>query len=218
MATTTFSPEIIKYNFLFFAFRRMNKSSTARDDVIWSPEYGLDPADEEAIRNEQLEFLKKHEGHGSQHSLMLIIIIGVLLAFQVVLVLWRKNSPRTYNLCTLIGLWLIPPFMFLARPERWSFTRFLSVWTVFTIMNGWILFAATRRPLNHRTPRCVRLQTEVSTVQLSLLIDCIYSFYEYLKYKPLQTRTTFLFNVELFTLGSTGSIKSVMLRVYWATP
>jgi RING finger protein 121/175 len=82
---------------------------------------------------------------------MLLIILGSLLLSQVFISLWKKYHIRSYNISTLLGLWLVPMFMSFQS----GYTRFLIVWALFSIVNGFIVRRALESPMRSSTPRLV---------------------------------------------------------------
>ena len=59
-----------------------------------------------------------------QHSLFIFYTVMFVMIFaQSALVNWRKRHRRSYELVTLVGLWLIPPIISL----QFSLWRFLTV-------------------------------------------------------------------------------------------
>jgi hypothetical protein len=48
----------------------------------------------------------QHAGHERQHSLMMLIILGFLLGFQVLSLWWQRKHQRSYQAVTLAGMWV----------------------------------------------------------------------------------------------------------------
>lgn len=127
-----------------------------------------------------------------------MIIIFALIAFQFVLLWWKKHHYRSYQATTTIGLWYVPCFyssieqkiestswwnipdcltslpslrVYLSAPcvlaiifysyriipfalaLQSGMRQFAIVWVLFTILNSWIIYKATRKPLHHMTPK-----------------------------------------------------------------
>ncbi|KAF9923516.1 hypothetical protein FBU30_006438 [Linnemannia zychae] len=99
----------------------------------------------------QAKYFHEHAGHESTHSKMAMIIIFALIAFQFVLLWWKKHHYRSYQATTTLGLWLLP----FAFAVHGGMHQFAAVWTIFTILNSWIIYKATRKPLHHLTPKVV---------------------------------------------------------------
>ncbi|XP_054410584.1 RING finger protein 175 isoform X3 [Pongo abelii] len=94
---------------------------------------------------------KMHRGHDSMHVEMILIFLCVLVIAQIVLVQWRQRHGRSYNLVTLLQMWVVPLY-FTIKLYWW---RFLSMWGMFSVITSYILFRATRKPLSGKTPRLV---------------------------------------------------------------
>ncbi|KAF4011956.1 hypothetical protein G4228_003800 [Cervus hanglu yarkandensis] len=92
---------------------------------------------------------KLHRGHESMHVEMILVFLCALVIAQVVLVRWRQRHGRSYNLVTLLQMWVVPLY-FTIKLYWW---RFLSMWGMFSVITSYILFRATRKPLSGRTPR-----------------------------------------------------------------
>lgn len=94
---------------------------------------------------------EKHRGHEAMHAEMVLILIATLVVAQILLVQWKQRYFRSYQRATLIGMWIIPVGFCL----KFGWTRFIIVWAVFSVITGFIVFKATRKPLEGRTPRLV---------------------------------------------------------------
>ncbi|KAH1169827.1 hypothetical protein KIL84_000812 [Mauremys mutica] len=93
----------------------------------------------------------KHDGHESMHMEMVLILIATLVVAQIVLVQWKQRHCRSYNLVTLLQMWVVPLY-FTIKLYWW---RFLSMWGMFSVITSYIIFRATRKPLSGRTARNV---------------------------------------------------------------
>jgi RING finger protein 121 len=82
---------------------------------------------------------------------MLLIIIASLLISQMLISLWKRFHPRSYHLSTLLGLWLVPLVMSISS----GYTRFIIIWSLFSIANGFIVMRALESPMKSSTPRLV---------------------------------------------------------------
>ncbi|ELK25353.1 RING finger protein 175, partial [Myotis davidii] len=98
---------------------------------------------------QQEKMYKMHRGHESMHVEMILIFLSTLIIAQIVLVQWRQRHGRSYNLVTLLQMWVVPLY-FTIKLYWW---RFLSMWGMFSVITSYILFRATRKPLSGRTPR-----------------------------------------------------------------
>ncbi|XP_043918339.1 RING finger protein 175 isoform X1 [Protopterus annectens] len=101
------------------------------------------------IQHEKLHI--KHRGHEAMHAEMVLILLATLVVAQIVLVQWKQRHCRSYNLVTLLQMWVVPLY-FTVKLYWW---RFLSTWGMFSVITSYIIFRATRKPLSGRTPRLV---------------------------------------------------------------
>ncbi|XP_064796922.1 RING finger protein 175 isoform X3 [Oncorhynchus masou masou] len=85
------------------------------------------------------------------HAEMVLILIATLVVAQIVLVQWKQRHNRSYNLVTLLQMWVVPLY-FTIKLYWW---RFLSMWGMFSVITSYVVFRATRKPLSCRTPRMV---------------------------------------------------------------
>lgn len=86
--------------------------------------------------------------------LAIILLYGVMLLMvgaQTGLFLWKKRHRKSYELVTLIGLWLMPA-LFSFHLKFW---RFLLVWIVYSAVTGRLLYLCTQKKLARTTPRQV---------------------------------------------------------------
>ncbi|XP_070361039.1 RING finger protein 175 isoform X1 [Equus asinus] len=100
---------------------------------------------------QQERMYRMHRGHESMHVEMILIFLCALVIAQIVLVQWRQRHGRSYNLVTLLQMWVVPLY-FTIKLYWW---RFLSMWGMFSVITSYIVFRATRKPLSGRTPRLV---------------------------------------------------------------
>ena len=89
---------------------------------------------------------------------------------------WSYGSYVPFHICcalpvqisTLVGMWLIPVVLSL----QFHWWRFITVWTIFSIITGFVSFKATRKPIAGTTPRsdisrkCVQLSSVCVNVLL----------------------------------------------------
>eukprot|EP00064_Thunnus_orientalis_P021990 superscaffoldBa00007037_g22165 len=99
------------------------------------------------VQHERLHV--KHRGHEAMHAEMVLILIATLVVAQIVLVQWKQRHHRSYNLVTLVQMWVVPLY-FTIKLYWW---RFLSMWGMFSVITSYVIFRATRKPLSCRTPR-----------------------------------------------------------------
>jgi RING finger protein 121/175 len=103
----------------------------------------------EVIR--RVTYYQEHKGHENQHFEMFLIFFGTLIISQLLITLWKKYHLKSYNTCTLLGLWIIP-FIFALRAGS---MRFSLIWMLFSIVNGYIVKLAIETPMRSLTPRLV---------------------------------------------------------------
>ncbi|CAB3401857.1 unnamed protein product [Caenorhabditis bovis] len=102
----------------------------------------------------QIEHQKMHElhrGHDSMHLEMMLILVVTLIVGQIFLVQWKRRHFKSYQFCTLIGMWLIPVYVCATR----SWYRFLVTWASFTFFSAMIWFRASSSQITGDTPRFV---------------------------------------------------------------
>ncbi|KAF8927633.1 hypothetical protein BGZ47_001999 [Haplosporangium gracile] len=131
----------------------MEQRAESIEHMLHEAEEGKIHLSEGQIHNleNQAKYFHDHAGHESTHSKMAIIIIFALVAFQFVLLWWKKHHYRSYQATTTLGLWIIP----FAFTLQGGMKQFAAVWVIFTILNSWIIYKATRKPLHHMTPKVV---------------------------------------------------------------
>ena len=71
-------------------------------------------------------------GHEEMHAKMVLVMFATLFAGQILLFVWRKKHPRSYNAATLLGMWLIP----LGYSIYLSHKRFIAIWVFYSIITG----------------------------------------------------------------------------------
>jgi len=100
--------------------------------------------------------LKEHAGHDEMHAEMVLILLVTMTLSQIILLVWRKNSPRTFHNVTLLGLWLIP----MGFSIFFVYWRFMIVWVIFSLINSFVIYNASRKPLSQGTPRFEKKKKE----------------------------------------------------------
>jgi len=106
---------------------------------------------EERWRVEHQQMHEKHRGHEQMHVEMLLILLVVLIVAQIVLVQWKKWYFKSYQIATLLGMWIIP-VVICVRRQWW---RFMITWIIFSLLTSLITLKATRKHVSGRTPRMV---------------------------------------------------------------
>uniref|UniRef100_W5MPH9 Ring finger protein 175 n=1 Tax=Lepisosteus oculatus TaxID=7918 RepID=W5MPH9_LEPOC len=109
----------------------------------------MSPEDNWKMEHEKMHI--KHRGHEAMHAEMVLILIATLVVAQIVLVQWKQRHCRSYNMVTLLQMWVVPLY-FTLKLYWW---RFLSTWGMFSVITSYVIFRATRKPLSGRTPRMV---------------------------------------------------------------
>lgn len=116
-----------------------------------------DPEQIKGMSNEQIAKIRhqqlhaQHKGHEEMHAKMVLVMFGTLFAGQIILFLWKKKHPRSYHAATLLGMLFIP----IGYSIYFSFSRFIFIWVVYSIITGIVCKKASRRPLDRWTPRVV---------------------------------------------------------------
>ncbi|KAI8799951.1 hypothetical protein BJ742DRAFT_658360, partial [Cladochytrium replicatum] len=104
-----------------------------------------------AILEQRKDYLIEHAGHQTQHARMALILLFGLIFSQLAIMAWKKHHARSYNIATVLGLWLIPAFLSL-QAGNW---KYIFVWICFTAANFYIIKLALERPLRSNTPKLV---------------------------------------------------------------
>ncbi|CAJ0581217.1 unnamed protein product, partial [Mesorhabditis spiculigera] len=107
--------------------------------------------EEEKWKLEHIKLHEKHKGHDAMHMEMFLILIISLVVAQIALVQWKKRHFKSYQLCTLVGMWLVPVFVCTQR----GWYRFLATWLVYTIFSVWIWLKSNEPQISGKTPRFV---------------------------------------------------------------
>jgi RING finger protein 121 len=107
--------------------------------------------DEVDILRQQIEFSIKYKEHENEHALAGLFVIIGLIASHYAIGYWKRKSPSSYHLATLLGLWWIP---FLIGLKAGNY-RFIIIHLIFTILNSWVIKMAWQVPLRPSTPKWV---------------------------------------------------------------
>ena len=94
-----------------------------------------------------------HTAEDTRHDsgyIFLVLMFTMAIA-QIGVYVWKKRSPKTFNLTTLTLLWIFP-FLLSAYSLYW---RFVLVWLIFSCRTASIIMKARKKQLEKRTPRTV---------------------------------------------------------------
>ncbi|PVU89966.1 hypothetical protein BB559_004851 [Furculomyces boomerangus] len=103
------------------------------------------------ILERQKKFDLEHKNHDLQHFFILAIVIGSLVLSPILIKYWKKKSYKTYQIVNMLVLWLFPAMMGFSA----GYYRFILCWILFSIINVYVLYLSSRKPLNQKTPRQV---------------------------------------------------------------
>lgn len=95
---------------------------------------------------------QKHFGHESMHASMLLILIAAMVIAQVILITWKKASPKSYQNVSMFGMWLVP--LVISIYNHWF--RFISIWLILSLITLALIFKPlTSRQINGSIPRLI---------------------------------------------------------------
>ncbi|CAD7698816.1 unnamed protein product [Ostreobium quekettii] len=117
--------------------------ATRADGLVNVREAGLGP--------EALVVHRPHEVDPGRVLATFYAVLAIIILAQSMLVWWKRAHKRSYELVTLIGLWLIPGFVCLEK----HYWQFLTVWAFYSTVTGYILSLCLRKSLSQFTPRKV---------------------------------------------------------------
>ncbi|KNC96952.1 uncharacterized protein SPPG_07772 [Spizellomyces punctatus DAOM BR117] len=106
---------------------------------------------DQALLEAEARFAEEHRGHEKQHATMALILIMGLIISQLGILVWKKYHIKSFQLATLLGLWIVPPIMGFQAGNM----RYVFVWVLFSLANGWIVRMALQNPMQSVTPRLV---------------------------------------------------------------
>lgn len=87
-------------------------------------------------RQEQLDAIKKHQGHENQHLAMVLILCLVMTVSQILLVWWKNKYQKSYIHCSMFAMYILP--LCISAHKHWW--RFVSIWmfvSIITIVLVW---------------------------------------------------------------------------------
>lgn len=106
---------------------------------------------EERTRVRHLKIHELHRGHEEMHLEMFLIAVFSLFVSQFLLMLWKKYYFKTYQMVTLLAMWMVPfAYSILAR-----FSRFVVIWFFYSLVTGSMVYMASRKRVGTHTPRRV---------------------------------------------------------------
>ncbi|KAI1728534.1 RING-H2 zinc finger domain-containing protein [Ditylenchus destructor] len=108
-------------------------------------------SEEERWQREHEALHAKHKGHDAMHAEMFLIFIIALAIAQIILVTWKRKHFKSYQIATLAGLWVIPPFICIQK----GWYRFILTWLIFTIVSGYVWLKVKQPIISGKTPRFV---------------------------------------------------------------
>ena len=125
--------------------KELDDAQQKQNDASLTPEQKL-------LNEEREKFMKEHKGHENQHAQMALILMFGMVFSQFLLMYWKKNYARSFQIASVIGLWLVPPAIGLSAGNY----RYFFVWVLFSLLNTYILKRALfETPMQSSTPRLV---------------------------------------------------------------
>ncbi|VDQ00640.1 unnamed protein product, partial [Trichobilharzia regenti] len=103
------------------------------------------------FRIEHLKYHEKHRGHEKMHLEMFLVAVFSLFLCQMGLMYWKQRHFRSYQLVTLIAMWLVP-FIYSIFAD---FSRFVVIWVLFSLTTGAMVYLASKKRISTTTPRRV---------------------------------------------------------------
>uniref|UniRef100_A0A061R4V6 RING finger protein 121 n=1 Tax=Tetraselmis sp. GSL018 TaxID=582737 RepID=A0A061R4V6_9CHLO len=139
----------------------MNISNSLSGDKVAHRQQGVHHLDDvQHFHSPSLQHHTHHHLHHHHHPMdqapmhaiftFYAVLVCMILA-QTGLFWWKKNHKRSYELVTLLGLWLFPAITCVVL----RFWRFLTVWCLFTAVTGHLLSLCLAKPMARSTPRKV---------------------------------------------------------------
>lgn len=83
--------------------------------------------------------------------MLLYLLLFLMVGAQVALFVWKKKHKKSYELVTLMGLWVMPAIFSI----QLHFWRFMTVWVVFSAVTGYLIYQCSQKKLASSTPRRV---------------------------------------------------------------
>ena len=82
-----------------------------------------------------------------QYALLLILFF--VISLQLLVQLWKKYHPKSYNYTTLTLMWILP----FSASVYFGFWRMIILWIIYTICSFQMFRRAMQTPLDSKTPR-----------------------------------------------------------------
>ena len=97
-----------------------------------------------------------HADDSSAGRVILWSLILVAVGTQAAVVQWKRVHPRSFNLLSLLGLWVVPPAWVASRGVGALLTSpFAWAWLLFSLLMAALIFAVRARTLDSATPGVV---------------------------------------------------------------
>lgn len=105
------------------------------------------------VSGDQLHGLDNHTRQPPpvKSLLAFYVVMICMVGLQSTIFWWKKKHKRSYELVTLMGLWLVPAYMGL----QMKCYRFLTVWLLYSAVTAYILYQASQKKMSSSTPRMV---------------------------------------------------------------
>ncbi|EGG23123.1 hypothetical protein DFA_05253 [Cavenderia fasciculata] len=97
------------------------------------------------------ELSGEHKGHEQLHATISLWLIMLSVAAQLLLLLWKHYSARTYLRASLIGMWLFP----ILYSIYYGYIRMIIIWTLFSLAIVYLYRLSIEQPLQRTTPKIV---------------------------------------------------------------
>lgn len=95
---------------------------------------------------------QKHFGHESMHASMLLILVLAMIIAQIILITWKKASPKSYQNVSMFGMWIVP--LVISVYNYWF--RFMAIWLILSLITLALIFKPlTSRQINGSIPRLI---------------------------------------------------------------
>lgn len=89
-----------------------------------------------------------HANHEFLHTCLFFLMFAILIASQIGLFVWKKYYYHSFLHVTLLGLWILP----IIGSIYLGFFRMIFIWSIFSIITGYLIVKASQSPLYKETP------------------------------------------------------------------